>query len=71
MSECSQGPHTWWWRSQGSTHATLWCASLLASLCLSFRLRLMSGKIGGSGFVSSNSEKISCVTFLKHKNSRK
>jgi hypothetical protein len=29
------------------------------------------GKIGGSGFVSSNSENISCVTFLKHKNSRK
>jgi hypothetical protein len=34
-----------------------------------FILRL--GKIGGSGFVSSNSENISCVTFLKHKNSRK
>jgi hypothetical protein len=29
------------------------------------------GKIGGSGFVSSNSENISCVTFLKHKNSKK
>jgi hypothetical protein len=29
------------------------------------------GKIGPSGFVSSNSENISCVTFLKHKNSRK
>jgi hypothetical protein len=29
------------------------------------------GKIGGSAFVSSNSENISCVTFLKHKNSRK
>jgi hypothetical protein len=31
----------------------------------------MSEKIGTSGFVSSNSENISCVTFLKHKNSRK
>jgi hypothetical protein len=31
----------------------------------------MLGKIGTSGFVSSNSENISCVTFLKHKNSRK
>jgi hypothetical protein len=30
-----------------------------------------SGKIGGSAFVSSNSENISCVAFLKHKNSRK
>jgi hypothetical protein len=30
-----------------------------------------SVKIGGSAFVSSNSKNISCVTFLKHKNSRK
>jgi hypothetical protein len=29
------------------------------------------GKIGGLGFVSFNSENISYVTFLKHKNSRK
>jgi hypothetical protein len=28
-------------------------------------------KIGGSAFVSSNSENISYVAFLKHKNSRK
>jgi hypothetical protein len=27
----------------------------------------MSGKIGGSAFVSSNSENISFVAFLKHK----
>jgi hypothetical protein len=32
---------------------------------------LHSGKIGGSGFVSSNFVNISYVTFLKHKNSRK
>jgi hypothetical protein len=32
---------------------------------------LSLGKIGGSGFVSSNSENISSVDFLKHKNSRK
>jgi hypothetical protein len=31
----------------------------------------MSGKIGTSAFVPSNSENISCVTFLKHKNSGK
>ena len=31
----------------------------------------MSEKIGGLAFVSSNSENISCTTFLKHKNSRK
>jgi hypothetical protein len=29
------------------------------------------GKIGVSGFVSSNSGNISCVTFQKHKNRRK
>jgi hypothetical protein len=29
------------------------------------------GKIEVSAFVSSNSENISCVAFLKHKNSRK
>jgi hypothetical protein len=71
MSEGSQGPHTWWWRGQGGSRATLWCASLLALLRLSFGLHLMSGKIGGSGFISSNSENISCVTFLKYKNSKK
>jgi hypothetical protein len=71
MSEGSQGPHTWWWHGQEGTCATLWCASLLARLWLSFGLHLVSEKIGGSGFVSSNSENISCVTFLKHKNSRK
>jgi hypothetical protein len=31
----------------------------------------VSGKIGGLAFVSSNSKNISCITFLKHKNSRK
>ena len=31
----------------------------------------VSGKIGTSAFELSNSENISCVTFLKHKNSRK
>jgi hypothetical protein len=40
-------------------------------LRLIFGLREASVKIGGSAFVSSNSEKISSVTFLKHKNSRK
>jgi hypothetical protein len=31
----------------------------------------VSGKIGSLAFVSSNSENISCVAFLKYKNSRK
>jgi hypothetical protein len=34
-------------------------------------LRDTSGKIEGLTFVSSNSENISCVAFLKHKNSKK
>jgi hypothetical protein len=31
----------------------------------------VSEKIGGLAFVSSNSENISCITFLKYKNSKK
>jgi hypothetical protein len=64
------GAHTTWCRSQRG-RAILWCACLLAPLRLPFGIHVMSGKIGTSGFVSSNSENISCVTFLKHKNNRK
>jgi hypothetical protein len=71
MLEGTRVAHTTWWRGQGWTCATLWCGQPLAPLRVSFGLRLMSGKIGTSGFVSSNSENISSVTFLKHKNSRK
>jgi hypothetical protein len=70
MSEVDQGAHTIRWHSLGGC-TTLWCGHSLAHLRLSFGLRLVSGKIGGSGFVSSNSENISSVTSLKHKNSRK
>jgi hypothetical protein len=63
------GPHHTVAQSRG--RAILWCGHSLAPLRLSFRLCLMSGKIEGSGFISSSSENISCVTFLKHKNSRK
>jgi hypothetical protein len=71
MSGGGPGGHTTWWRGPGVGRATLWCSCLLAPLHLCFGLRLMSGKIGTSAFVSSNSENISCVAFLKHKNSRK
>jgi hypothetical protein len=71
MSEGARDAHTTWWRGQGVTRATLWCGRLLAALCLSFGLRLRVSKIGTSAFVSSNSENISCVTILKHKNSKK
>jgi hypothetical protein len=63
------GPTTWW-RGQGLAYATLWCGWPLAPIRLYFGPRLMSGKIGTLVFVSSNSENISCVAFLKHKNSR-
>jgi hypothetical protein len=63
--------HTTWWHRQGVAHATLWRGYPLAPLHLCFELRLMLGKIGTSAFVSSNSENISCVTFLKHKNNKK
>jgi hypothetical protein len=65
------GGPTIWWRGQGLARATPWCDRPLVPLRLSFGLRLMSGKIGTLAFVSSNSENISCVAFLKHKNSRK
>jgi hypothetical protein len=42
----------------------------MAPLRLIFGLREASVKIAGLAFVSSNSENISYVAFLKHKNSR-
>jgi hypothetical protein len=65
------GGLTTWWRGQGLGRATPWCGWPLAPLRLIFGLREASVKIGGSAFVSSNSENISYVAFLKHKNSRK
>jgi hypothetical protein len=46
--------------------ASLWLGSDSSSVY--WKLRLISGR---SAFISSNSENISCVTFLKHKNNRK
>jgi hypothetical protein len=60
-----------WWRGPGVGHTTLVCGWLLAPLRLIFGLREASVKIEGLAFVSSNFENISCVAFLKHKNSRK
>jgi hypothetical protein len=70
-SEGCQGAHTIGWHALGVTRAALVCGRPLAPLRLSFGLRPSSGKIGVSAFASSNSENISCVAFLKHKNSRK
>jgi hypothetical protein len=60
-----------WLRGQGLAHAALGCGRPLAPLRLIFGLCLVSGKIGGSAFVLSNSKNISCVAFRKHKNSKK
>jgi hypothetical protein len=64
------GAHTWSWSGQGVARAMPWCGRPLVPLCLIFGLRLVSGKIGLLAFISSNSENISCVAFLKHKNSK-
>jgi hypothetical protein len=69
VSEGGQGPTPLPGATKGGRHP--WCGGSLSPLWLSFGLRLASGKIGGLGFVSSNSENISCVAFLKHKNSIK
>jgi hypothetical protein len=66
MSEGGLGAHTRWSRGQGHPrHQVVWPPpgpppSLLWTLS-------RVGKIGGLAFVSSNSENISCVTFLKYK----
>jgi hypothetical protein len=69
-SEDGPGQLTPWWRGPRVGHATLGCGRLLAPLRLIFGLREASVKIEGWDFVSSNSENISCVAFLKHKNSK-
>jgi hypothetical protein len=58
------GAHTTPRRGQGVAHAMGWCGRLLAPLCHA------PEKIGTLAFVSSNSENILCVAFLKHKNYR-
>jgi hypothetical protein len=70
-SEGTWVAHTIAWHGLGSTHAMAWCGQTLAPLRLSFGFHLMSGKIGTLDFVSSNFKNITCVAFLKHKNSRK
>jgi hypothetical protein len=69
-SEGGPGRLTPWWHGPGLGHATLGCGRLLAPLRLIFGLCETSVKIEGLAFVSSNSENISCVAFLKHNNSK-
>jgi hypothetical protein len=58
------------WRGQGVARAMGWCNRSLVPLRLIFELRLVSGKIGTLAFILSNSENISRVAFLKHKNNK-
>jgi hypothetical protein len=70
MSEGGQGPHTTPRRDQGGAPPP---GVVGPWPPFGSPLDFVShpGKIGGSGFVSSNSDNISCVNFLKHKNSGK
>jgi hypothetical protein len=52
------GGLTPWWRGPGLGRAALGCGQPLAPLCLIFGLHLVSGKIGGLAFISSNSENL-------------
>jgi hypothetical protein len=70
-SEVDQGGLTHRGRGQGLGHAALLCGRPVAPLHLLFGLLEASVNFWMFGFVSSNYENISCVTFLKHKNSRK
>jgi hypothetical protein len=63
------GAHTMPWHGQRA-RAMMLCGRPLVPLRLIFGLHLVSGKIGTLTFVLSNSENISCVAFLKHKNSK-
>jgi hypothetical protein len=62
-SEVGPGGLTTGGFGQGLGRAPLVVCWPLAPLCLIFGLHKASVKIGGSAFVSSNSENISCVTF--------
>jgi hypothetical protein len=62
--------HTTPRHGQGVARTMGWCGRLLAPFRLSFGLHDASGKIGILAFVSSNSENISCVAFLKFKSSK-
>jgi hypothetical protein len=71
MSEGTRGGHTKAWRGQGAPAPPGGVATSVPSSFSALDSIFVSGKIGTSGFVSSNSENISCITFLKNKNSEK
>jgi hypothetical protein len=66
-----QGGHTMGGHDQGIGHAPYCVGSPWPLSGSHLVIVLRPGKIEVSKLVSSNSENISCVAFLKHKNSRK
>jgi hypothetical protein len=70
-SEVDRGGLTHRGRGQAPGRAALVCGPLVAPVQLLFGSLEASVKFWATGLVSSNSENISCVAFLKHKNSRK
>jgi hypothetical protein len=64
------GPHYPWARPGGWARPLMVCLPSGPPPTL-VRSSVLFGKIGVLELVSSNSENISCVAFLKHKNSRK
>jgi hypothetical protein len=66
-SEGDQGAHTIGWCAPVVTRATLGCGQPLPPSGSLLVFVLHPRKIGVSAFVSSNSENISYVAFLKHK----
>jgi hypothetical protein len=71
MSGGGPGAHTTWWRGQRGGAPPYGVPASWPSSLSALDSVFVSGKNGGSAFVSSNSENISGVTFLKHKNNRK
>jgi hypothetical protein len=71
VSEVDQGGLTHRGRGQGLGRTALLCGQPMARVRLLFGLLEASLNNRRFGFVSSNSLNISCVTFPKHKNSRK
>jgi len=67
MSADPRGAQTTGRRGWAHYRATWWFGHLVASLRLSFGLRVRAGKIGTWPFVSCNSENISRSNFLKPK----
>jgi hypothetical protein len=70
MLEGTRGAHAIRWHGQRGEPPYGVAASVSSSVSALDSV-FVSGKIEGLAFVSSNSENISCTTFLKYKNSKK